>query len=81
VIALDPGTITTIQGVGFLDSGIRFISHPSKVLDAKERSTRRETIKTYKIQWNHHMEEEATWETESYLQHNFPDFLQANLQT
>jgi hypothetical protein len=26
VIALDPGTITTIQGVGFLDSGIRFIS-------------------------------------------------------
>jgi hypothetical protein len=28
VIALDPGTITTIQGVGFLDSGIRFISTP-----------------------------------------------------
>jgi hypothetical protein len=26
VIALDPGTITTIQRVGFLDSGIRFIS-------------------------------------------------------
>jgi hypothetical protein len=25
----------------------------------------------YKIQWNHHTEEEATWETESYLQHNF----------
>jgi hypothetical protein len=34
----------------------------------------------YKIQWNHHTEEEATWETEPYLQHNFPDFLQANLQ-
>jgi hypothetical protein len=26
VIALDPGTITTIQGVGFLDTGIRFVS-------------------------------------------------------
>jgi hypothetical protein len=26
VIALDPGTITMIQGIGFLDSGIRFIS-------------------------------------------------------
>jgi hypothetical protein len=26
VIALDPGTITMIQGVGFLDSGIRFVS-------------------------------------------------------
>jgi hypothetical protein len=26
VIALDSETITTIQGVGFLDSGIRFIA-------------------------------------------------------
>jgi hypothetical protein len=34
----------------------------------------------YKIQWNHHPEEEATWETVSYLQHNFPDFFQINLQ-
>jgi hypothetical protein len=32
----------------------------------------------YKVQWNHHKEEEATWETESYLQHNFPDFFRAN---
>jgi hypothetical protein len=60
---------------------ISYVEYPIKVLDAKERSTRRETIKMYKIQWNHHTEEEATWETESYLQHNFPDFLQANLQT
>jgi hypothetical protein len=60
---------------------LSYFKHPIKVLDAKERSTRRETIKMYKIRWNHHTEEEATWETESYLQHNFPDFLQANLQT
>jgi hypothetical protein len=33
----------------------------------------------YKIQWSHHTEEEATWETESYLQHNFSDFFRANL--
>jgi hypothetical protein len=51
------------------------------VLDTKERSTRRETIRIFKIQWNHHTEQEATWETESYLQRNFTDFLQANLQT
>jgi hypothetical protein len=55
--------------------------HPIRVLDNKERSTRRETIRMFKIQWNHHTEEEATWETESYLQHNFPDFFQANLRT
>ena len=52
--------------------------YPIKVLDTKERITRREKIKMYKIQWNHHTEEEATWETETYLQRNFPDFHRTN---
>jgi hypothetical protein len=64
-----------------IESGMTYTEYPLRVLDTKERSTRRETIRMYKIQWNHHTEEEATWETESYLQHNFPDFLQANLRT
>jgi hypothetical protein len=63
-----------------IESDLTYIEHPIRVLDTKERSTRRETIKMFKIQWNHHTEEEATWETESYLQKNFPDFLQANSQ-
>ena len=29
----------------------------------------------YKIQWNHHTEEEANWETESYLNQHYPGFL------
>jgi hypothetical protein len=56
------------------------MEYPIRILDTKERSTRSETIKMYKIQWNHHTEEEATWETESYLQRNFPDFFQSNLR-
>jgi hypothetical protein len=63
-----------------IESDLTYIEHPIKVLDTKERSTRRETIKMFKIQWDHHTEEEATWKTESYLQRNFPDFLQANSQ-
>jgi hypothetical protein len=63
-----------------IESDLTYIEHPIKVLDTKERSTRRETIKMFKIQWDHHTEEEATWETESYLQRSFPDFLQANSQ-
>jgi hypothetical protein len=59
---------------------LSYIEHPIKVLDTKERSTRRETIRMFKIQWDHHTEEEATWATESYPQRNFPDFLQANSQ-
>ena len=29
----------------------------------------------YKVQWSHHTEGEATWETESYPNQNFPGFL------
>jgi hypothetical protein len=63
-----------------IESDLTYTEHPLRVLDTKERSTRRETIRMYKIQWNHHTEEEATWETESYLQRNFPDFFQANIR-
>jgi hypothetical protein len=53
---------------------------PIQILDTKERVTRRRKIKMYKILWDHHTEEEATWETESYLQRNFPTFLTINSQ-
>ena len=29
----------------------------------------------YKVQWSHHTEEEATWETEDYLNRHYPGFL------
>jgi hypothetical protein len=64
-----------------IEPDLTYTEHPIRVLDTKERSTRRETIRMFKIQWNHHTEEEVTWETESYLQHNFPDFFQANRRT
>jgi hypothetical protein len=43
------------------------VEHPLRVLDQKERQTWRHTVKMYKIQWSHHTEEEATWETEHFL--------------
>jgi hypothetical protein len=61
-----------------IESDLSYTEHPIRILDTKERITRRETIRMFKIQWNHHTEEEATWKTESYLQRNFPDFLRAN---
>jgi hypothetical protein len=48
-----------------------------RVLDQKERKTWRWTVRMYKIQWSHHTEEEATWETEEYLNTKYPDFLQS----
>jgi len=35
----------------------------------------------YKIQWSHHTEEEATWETEDYLNRHFPGFLSSTSGT
>jgi hypothetical protein len=58
-----------------VEPDLSYVEQPIKILHQKERSTRRAVIKIYKIQWNHHTEEVATWETESYLNKNFPGFL------
>jgi hypothetical protein len=52
-----------------------YAEYPIRILDQKERGTRRKVVKMYKIQWNHHTEEEVTWETESYLNQHYPSFL------
>jgi hypothetical protein len=63
-----------------IESDQSYTEQPIRIMDTKERLTRRRTVKMYKILWDHHTEEEATWETKSYLQRNFPNFLQANPQ-
>jgi hypothetical protein len=40
---------------------------PVKILDNKDQITRNSTVKTYKVQWSHHDERDATWETDTYL--------------
>jgi hypothetical protein len=61
----------------WIEPDFSLIEHPLKVLDRKQRKTRRQTVRMYKIQWSHHTEEEATWETEEYLSTNYPGFLQS----
>jgi hypothetical protein len=58
-----------------VEPDLSYVEYPIKVLDQKERVTRRKVVIMYKIQWSHHTEEEATWETESYLNQNFHGFL------
>ncbi|WVZ79940.1 LOW QUALITY PROTEIN: hypothetical protein U9M48_027462 [Paspalum notatum var. saurae] len=43
---------------------LTYKEHPIKILDQKQRSTRRKTINFNKVQWSNHSEEEATWEQE-----------------
>jgi hypothetical protein len=58
-----------------LEPDLTYSEHPIRILDQKDRVTRRKTIKFYKIQWNQHSEDEATWETQDFLDKNFPGFL------
>ncbi|WVZ52939.1 hypothetical protein U9M48_003938, partial [Paspalum notatum var. saurae] len=55
-----------------IESDLTYEEHPIKILDRKQRSTRRRIINFYKVQWSNHSEEEATWEQEEYLQTNYP---------
>jgi hypothetical protein len=43
-------------------------------MDVKDRVTRNKVVRTYKIQWSHHNDGDATWETEDYLQDVYKDF-------
>ncbi|WVZ70192.1 hypothetical protein U9M48_018878, partial [Paspalum notatum var. saurae] len=54
---------------------LTYEEQPIKILDQKQRSTRRRTINFYKVQWSNHSEEEATWEQEEFLQTKYPGFL------
>jgi hypothetical protein len=58
-----------------LEPDLSYTALPAKVLDCKKRSTRCHTVKMYKILWKDHTEEEATWETEEYLNKHYPGFL------
>jgi hypothetical protein len=62
-----PTEIVEAQAIE-IEPDLSYTEQPIQILDTKERVTRRKKIKMYKILWDHHNEEEATWETESYLQ-------------
>ena len=70
----DPTEIIEQQEI-LVEPDPSYVEHPLRILDQKERGTHRKMVKMYKIQWNHHTKEEATWETEDYLNRHFPGFL------
>jgi hypothetical protein len=52
---------------------------PIKNLDRAERVTRSKVIKMCKVQWSHHIEDDATWEHEEELRADYSElFLSAS---
>jgi hypothetical protein len=54
---------------------LTYKEHPIKILETSQRVTQSKIIKTFKVQWSHHSEDEATWEKEDELMEDFPQLL------
>ena len=50
-----------------LQSDLTYEEKPIRVLEKMERVTQSKVIKFYKVVWNNHSEQDATWEQEDYL--------------
>jgi hypothetical protein len=72
---LRPPVDIVLPEVTPLEDNLSYPEHLIKVLDQKDRVTRRKTIKFFKIQFSNHAEEEATWEREDFLHSRHPDFV------
>ena len=56
-----------------LAKDLTYEEKPIRILDQTERVTRSKEIRFYKVQWEHHTEEEATWEREEFLRTTYPE--------
>jgi hypothetical protein len=69
-----PEQVVEVSDVN-LEPDLTYSEYPIRILDQKDRITRRKIIKFYKVQWNQHSTDEATWESEDYLMEHFPQLL------
>ena len=57
-----------------LQSKLTYEEKPIQVLEGMERVTQNKVIKFYKVVWNNHSEQDATWEREDYVCEVYPEF-------
>ena len=55
-----------------LQSDLTYEEKPIWVLEEMERVTQSKVIKFYKVVWNNHSEQDATWEREDYCVKSIP---------
>ena len=55
-----------------LAKDLTYEEKPFRILDEMERTARSKVLKFYKVLWEHHTEEEATWEREDFLRSAYP---------
>jgi hypothetical protein len=72
---LKPPIDVVIEDTIPLKPDLTYKAYPTNILDQQDRVTRNKTTRFYKVQWNDHSEDEATWEHEDFLRSNYPNFL------
>jgi hypothetical protein len=72
---LKPPTDVVIEGTIPLEPDLTYKAYPIKILDQQNRVTRNKTTRFYKVQWNDHSEDKATWKHDDFLQSNYLEFL------
>ena len=55
-----------------VDSQMSYIEEPIAVVDRQVRKFRSKEIPSVKVIWNHHGENEATWELEEDMRRSYP---------
>jgi hypothetical protein len=64
---LKPPTDVVIEDTIPLELDLTYKAYLIKILDQQDRVTRNKTTQFYKIQWNEHSKDEATWEREEFM--------------
>jgi hypothetical protein len=55
-----------------VNKDLTYSEYPIRILEISHRITRSKVINMCKVQGNHHLEDEATWEREDELRTEFP---------
>jgi hypothetical protein len=72
---LKPPTDVVVEDTIPLEPDLTYKAYPTKILNQQDRVTRNKTTQFYKVQWNNHSKDEATWKHEDFLRSNYPEFL------
>jgi hypothetical protein len=72
---LKPPTDVVIEDIIPLKPDLTYKTYHVKILEQQHQTARKKTTRFYKVQWNGHLKDEATWECEDFLRSNFPKLL------
>ena len=62
-----------------VDSHMSYVEEPITIVDQRVRKLHSKEIPSVKVIWNHHSENEATWELEEDMRRLYPQLFQKDM--